>query len=1490
MNVIPNASVETAPPRKIVRAGKRIVKIGLAALALAFLALLWPGWPLHLLAALASSRARSQGLELHVQSPWLRLAPNLTLSLKAKSLRLGDSANRSALVLDHLTVQWRLGDLVHACWSPESVRLDEASATLRTDEGGHLAFVNLPSAPASQPSAVFTPSDLPANLLPREGRALSLAIARTRLVLPAGLPVAKVTTGPVALTLGQRRAGHLDLAGSLDLKVDDRPGAMQFEGQLALVRDWLGHFSAHLNASPGATAPATRIAFEAGRIDPAKPATVSLHINDCAPGDWLALLGRADLPKFAGRFDAVFDATGDPVRRHLDTASARIDTGAFVITQPALLVRPLTVAPVHLAFRADDNGSRGAIDPFSTQAGPLAVSCTGMTWASKGSAVSGNGRLQVGAIPLSALLEWLPPALLARLPLTPEEASEIGLAATTATLDVAGENTGAPPRLHVSTRTGLTFNRELVAIEAESSFDPATKQFDAQVGLPDFVQARWQLALLRRFPAPELAAPLRAEFNVSGHWPATLDDVRWRIVAGQGHVIPKGPSLRWLARPFPITSFALAGHLNKDQKKLAIDQLDFVSGRAHLAFDRTELQSPQPLTTTDGPAASTARFSLKLDHWYAADFIPLLGPELRSMVAPATDDLAQIGLEHLDTGAELGFARLPWIDPTLTALNGTQSAVFRIGEERLPADAVWKFDPSTRRISVAVHLEGLRPDRLKLASLNNLPIPPGALDLAFGVNIDVSANPYAKSLDQMNLRADLRVQADGGRIKANPLLAADLPVKHLALAASARILPLRLDHLKAEADFDGPTLLIDDARLNLGDGGRGGLHLSLRELPLDWALARVPSDWKPALLKDTRVRGRLAKLDLNAEFPSPTATQTKPLPDALTVAVDLRDLAVLMDNRPELMLPHLDVSGDLKHLDVRIDRASTDGINLVNFTATVTTPLTPARQAKAAGTVEADLDRVPALLAAAKPWVTIPAGVDLAGLGGQATLQFTASSPLDPAKIPTGLKASITIAARQVMLPMLPANVRLGPSSLTLTADVAGQTATGSFGWQPSSLDVAPWISGPSAVTATYSATPQVVDIHPQVDLAGTVIDVPQLNWHKAVGLSAKILTDVRLTLPTPAAAAHLAATVTTEGLIISPLSTRAEADLSDARHPPLNLLPGVASLQLRDTRFGFSSLELDATRAADGATQLALRSPLIDLASWITRFSDVIIAWNKARVPPPAITSAAVVKTTPAPLPPPSVTAIPTLDLPALSIQADIARIALTPASDLTAISLAATLRDGLPASLKLTASAGENTTLDAQLTPAAGRDPWSCTIVNLTGWLRAAAAPLPLLTTTGPLPADSPLEILRTLPGTFVSGDIALQGTADWRDLKNTVDGSFHIDRLALENEVKFLSKIAALVKKRVILHVPFKVFDVPAFTASPTFVSLQKMRIEGPLTLTSDHLDLDLVKSEIDMGGKVLGIGFDVAGPISDPRFYLTDKNPLIKAVTTQDDFDF
>lgn len=1482
-------NVESAPRKSALR---RIVKrtclAVLAIVVLGFLALLWPGWPLHPLAALASSRARSEGLDVQIQSPWLRIHTDGTLRLHVSKIRIGDAANPEAVALDDLNLQWRLGDLAGGRFSPGAIHLDEAAATLRTDERGHVQLIALPAS-SSPSSPAFTPADLPAKFLPASDRPLAITLARTRLNLPAGLPSREVTTGPVTLTVSQPEPGNLDLAGSLDLKIDQRPGSLRFDGRLALVRDWLGRFQLNATAAPDTASPSTRIAFTATRTDAKQPATLSLHLNDCAPGPWLALLGRTDLPAIEGRIDAEFEARGDPFTQHLDSAAAHIKTTALTVSQPSLLTRPLTLSPVEISLTTTDNGAQGRLAAFSTRAGPLAFGSSGVTWQTQGGTISGGGQFHLAAVPLTELLDWLPADLRSRLPLTPAETAEIGLAATTIDLHVAGERTAGLPRLSFSTRGGLALNRELVAIESILSLDAATKEAAVKLTLPDFVQARWQLAVLRRFTLPDLDAPLRAELSLRGRWPDTLDEARWSIVAGEGHVIPQGPSLRWLARPFPVTSFTLTGRLHENQKNLAIDQLELVSGRARFALERTELHSTHALTTATSTGSSDARFALTLERWYASDFLPLLGIELQTVVAPVAEDLAQIGLERLATAAELSFARLPWLDPTLNTLTGTQTAVVRVGEELIPVDAVWKFDAASRRVSAVLQLKDIRPDRIKLSALKNTPVPASALDLAFAARLEVSADPYAQSLDQMKLKADVRITAADGRIKANPLLAADLPVKHLELAASTRILPLRLEKLKVSADFAGPVLLIEDANLDFGETGRSGLQLTLREVPLDWALARVPKEWIPPDFKDAKLCGRLAQLALRAEFRTPTAANPQPKPTALTLSSDVHDFGLLLPNLPEVAIPRLALSGDLDRLTLLIARASTDGLVLSDLKASVSTPLAADPQAAASGTIAADLARLPALLAAARDWVTVPPDLNLTGLAGQATVGFTASAPLDPEKLPAALRAKADIAVRDLIAPpaLVPAGLVVGPSSLALTADITGENAAGTVNWKPKSLVFAPWLKGAPVLDATYALTPQTLDVRPRLDLAGTVIDVPELCWHKSVGLPAVLSADARYTLRTPAAPARLAATVSAEGLVTSPVRTRVEADLSDDQRPSLNLADGLARVQLRDTVIGLTTLELDATRAPDGATQLDLRIPVLDLSAWIKQLEPALTAWNRLPPPPPPAKNApAKPPVAPAPAGPP----IPVLDLPALNLNATIDRITLSPSQNLGAVTLDTALRNGLPARLAFAATAGAGTTLKARLDPAAtGRQPWSFTLTDFGGWLRTGAAPLALLPASPDLP-DSTFETLRTLPATFKGGDITLKGTADLRDAQATFDGNAQIERLTLEQELAFLAKIAALVKKRVILQVPFKVFDIPSFTASPTKVSIRKMRIDGPLNVASDRLNLDFTTNEIDMGGKVLGIGFEVAGPIDDPRFYLSEKNVIVKGLTTQDDFDW
>ncbi len=1459
--------------------------ICLAAVSLVPASLVWPGWPLHPVAAVAAGRARDQGLVLQTKSPWLRIHSDMTARVTVGSLRLADAANPDALSAGRVDLRWQLGGLFSGNLAPASVHIDEVAARLVAGEDGLPRFLTMPAGNETTPASAtpFTPADLSGSILPRIDHPLALSVGRVRVDLPPGLPAKQASAGPVALELGRPDADTLRTSVNVPLLIDDRPGALDLALNLRLSRDWLGDLALDVQAAPAAGQPPLRVALKAARDSADAPATLSLHINDCAPGAWLPLLGRDDLPTVAGVVDLEFTARGDPLKNRLDHAAAQVATTGLTVVSP-LIARPLVVPDTRFALNVEDNGARGAIAAFATRAGPFAIRSPGIRWDTAGDTVSGEGEMLVDAVPLAELLSWLPAETRAQLPLADDEAAKIGIDATRLGLRIDGDRRDGRPRIAFDTRGGLVLNGNQLVVEAGGVIDTATGAMQADIAVPDFVQARWQLAVLRRFPAPELAAPLRAEVKLRGRWPDTLEEARWSVVAGEGHVVPKGPSLRWLAKPFPISSFTLAGRIDDGLKKLTIEQLAFASGRARFALDRTELNSRQALTAATA-ADTQARFTLTLENWFPADFLPLLGPELEQVVAPVATDLARIGLERLETGAEVNFPSQPWLDPTIRTLNGRQSALVRVGDERIPVQATWTLDPDTGRVAASFQLPNLRPDRLALSAFDQSPVPPSALDLAFAVKIGVSADPRAQSLDAMDLRASVDVTAENGAIKANPLLAADLPVARMEMSARARILPLRLTDLRVFADFAGPTLLIDDGRADFGASGLGAMRVALRELPLDWARARVPTEWIPIELRDARVGGQLIRLDLRAEFPTPSGDDAVPDPTALDLAAELHDLRLALPDSPELSVPTVEARGGLDQLTVLVPRVTTDGVELTKLQAVVAKPLAVAPRAEVSGNARVDLARMPALLATPRLRELLPDGLALDGLAGIVDAGFTATAPLEPAKLPAELRATLAVNARDLAPPaaLLPPDIRVGPTALALSADIAGESAGGKLSMRPSALVVAPWLNGPPVVETTFAVTRQKADLRTSIDLSKVVIETPEVCWRKAVGQPAALNIEAAVTLPASDTAAQVEALIQGEGLAFSPLRTRLSAALADERNPGLNLAPQVAFFRLRETSVGRSSLELDVDRAADGATRVALRSPKLDLAEWVERLSPAIVAWNRASVAPatPVATPAATSTTAPA--------AITPLDLPAIDLRADIERIVMSDTRDISGVAVDAALRDGLPARLTFAANAGGAARIDLRLDPAAGRHPWSFAMTDMGGWLRTGAAPLERVPSAPDLP-DSTLESLRALPASFVGGDIALRGTADFRDAVNTLDGGGRVDGLVLEQELTFLARIAALVKKRVILQVPFKVFDLPAFTVSPSRVSLQNMRVEGPLTVTSDRLNLDFARNEIDMGGKVLGIGFEVAGPIDDPRFYLTEKNLLIKGITQQNDFDW
>jgi len=154
----------------------------------------------------------------------------------------------------------------------------------------------------------------------------------------------------------------------------------------------------------------------------------------------------------------------------------------------------------------------------------------------------------------------------------------------------------------------------------------------------------------------------------------------------------------------------------------------------------------------------------------------------------------------------------------------------------------------------------------------------------------------------------------------------------------------------------------------------------------------------------------------------------------------------------------------------------------------------------------------------------------------------------------------------------------------------------------------------------------------------------------------------------------------------------------------------------------------------------------------------------------------------------------------------------------------------------------------------------------------------------------ADTTIGGLIGLPETIVGGRVAADGTLNFDDAARVALGRLQVADLRLRAEVPFLSSIAALVKRKLMITVPFKEFRINSFALGQDELHLQNALLDGPIALTAEKFDFNFDTTELFLRGKVFGIWFEVKGPLGRLEYYLADKTPGVKLLTTEDEFQW
>lgn len=243
---------------------------------------------------------------------------------------------------------------------------------------------------------------------------------------------------------------------------------------------------------------------------------------------------------------------------------------------------------------------------------------------------------------------------------------------------------------------------------------------------------------------------------------------------------------------------------------------------------------------------------------------------------------------------------------------------------------------------------------------------------------------------------------------------------------------------------------------------------------------------------------------------------------------------------------------------------------------------------------------------------------------------------------------------------------------------------------------------------------------------------------------------------------------------------------------------------------------------------------------------------------------------------------------LPEIRLEIALDRIHLAREREIGTLHTSLHLVDGWPRQLAFALSEGENR-ISLSIEPETSG--WSTTfyLSKVHHWLATTVAPLHFY--QSPIfRSHETIKRLRNLPDSIDQGDFRFRGnftvqpalTASLRDIS--------LAGLILRTEVTFLSRIAALVDRRVMLLVPFKEFRINSLTYDATgLLSANDIFIDGPINLGLDLARFNTRSFETLIQGRVFGIAFEVVGTAPDLSFYLQEK-PVIRAITVQDDFDW
>jgi hypothetical protein len=1281
-------------------------------------------------------------------------------------------------------------------------------------------------------------------------------------------------------------AFDLDL-GPLSLRIPDV--ALNFEGDVVGLDRTIPDSDIALTVTMSADASPWRVAAKVRTREGGAETDVDFQSRGFRLEQAAAFLPAGLEVSAEGSLDAELSARLDIPAKSLGSARVVIDSPKGLrVGAPRFLRVPLVVDPFNIRAASDvQAGVLCELEPFAINVGPFTMSSPGLrVMRGADGAISGGGGLEIGPLELRDVLAMLVEEFASLLPLPKAEIAEIGIEGLSVELDVA-QPAGGDLTADLATKGSIRLNQGGLDFSADVALNATSGDWKASLEVPGFVEASWGLTLAKRLGIPELDAPMSISLRGEGNLDGRLGQAQWLVEAGPGQVRPSGFVGRWLARPLRLDRFAIGGRLERDMSLLNIDELQIRSGRATLAFKRVVLDSDSPLTALSGAKAS-ASIAFSMRDWYLGDFLPSLTEEAVASMGLPGGDLSLLGLESFDFQAVFGMRGDEAGALAMTSVDGSNKAVFRIGEEAIPVT----LDLSTGEGGIVLakaRVEGIRPDRLRVPMLGSLPFPISVVQLPVSIEVTASvglSGPLGAP------RVHCLIEAGPGRIDQCQYLATPLPVRQIRILTDLRMDKLAVEDFSLLADFDGPVFSIAQARVDsprdAGGAWTGSFSASLKDFDLAWAWRLAPKDGLPAMLIEgggPELLGTLREFSLQAAFEAAPGAFGPDNVKSFALNADLSGLRAKLPGLPAVHAESLRLFGDRERVTFEAKDAGLAFAFVRSLSAAVISPLEERREAVV--DLDAGLDFA-ALGGDLDQWTARPAITDLdmvRGLRGRIDARLHATTPLRPDAGLGDLRADFEASMAGVTTTLPDERLRLGGVDGRMKGALIGEDVTLEADAVVGGLAVEKYLAGDIAVKMQGGQDRGVQHFAMDADFSGCNIALDQIGWFKAPGVPARVSMGAELREGGDGALG-CDFTYSVRDLVVRTLDGGGSALYIPGSGGPLG---GLREVELRKMQMGRS--DIGAKIAVEGdAIRMTATSGNFDVPEIIAIAEPILVEINRAlSAPKPAVAAAPDAVAPAAPAATKLTLPDPLLPfLPDITIEARAAHVQTGLVDGVDNLVFKAALVGGNPGAMELSADmdGGRASFLFGEAVD--GKHPWSVHIDDLSILLRKLLSPLTALP-----PAEITAE---TAFGKYLAmPDIISGGTVDVRgDLAlgaaPQIDMELGIKNLVLNQDVPLLSSIAALVNKRVILEIPFSSFVIKGISATPEAAHVGEGLIDGPINISIEKADVDLAAASLLFRGAVFGVCFEIAGPLSGPKFFLCENNSVIRGFTSEDEFEW